>query len=94
MADLGKIFQKEYTTEQITETYQKMYDDKIVSYPRTEDNAITIDDFNELLPYADKIAAVVGIDSKLLSHKDPRKKFIIRVRITEPIVNQISTTIT
>nr|WP_250648130.1 DNA topoisomerase [Lactobacillus crispatus] len=78
LADLGKIFQKEYTTEQITDTYQKMYDDKIVSYPRTEDNAITIDDFNELLPYADKIAAVVGIDSKLLSHKDPRKKFIIK----------------
>lgn len=78
LADLGKIFQKEYTTEQITDTYQKMYDDKIVSYPRTEDNAITIDDFNELLPYADKIATVVGIDPQLLRHKDPRKKFIIK----------------
>lgn len=55
-----------------------MYDDKIVSYPRTEDNAITMDDFNELLPYADKIAAVVGVDSQLLSHKEPRKKFIIK----------------
>lgn len=78
LADLGKIFQKEYTTEQVTDTYQKMYDDKIVSYPRTEDNAITMDDFNELLPYADKIAAVVGVDSQLLSHKEPRKKFIIK----------------
>ena len=78
LADLGKIFQKEYTTEQIIETYQKMYDDKIVSYPRTEDNAITIDDFNELLPYADKIAEVVGIDPQLLKHKAPRKKFIIK----------------
>lgn len=78
LADLGKIFQKEYTTEQVTDTYQKMYDDKIVSYPRTEDNAITIDDFNELLPYAEKIATVVGVDSQLLSHKEPRKKFIIK----------------
>ncbi|MCT7740532.1 MAG: DNA topoisomerase [Lactobacillus crispatus] len=78
LADLGKIFQKEYTTDQVTDTYQKMYDDKIVSYPRTEDNAITIDDFNELLPYAEKIATVVGVDSQLLSHKEPRKKFIIK----------------
>lgn len=78
LADLGKIFQKEYTTEQITDTYQKMYDDKIVSYPRTEDNAITIDDFNELLPYAEKIAAVVNVNPLLLSHREPRKKFIIK----------------
>ncbi|WP_236629306.1 MULTISPECIES: DNA topoisomerase [Lactobacillus] len=78
LADLGKIFQSKYTTDQITSTYQKMYDDKIVSYPRTEDNAITIDDFNELLPYADKIARVVGIDPELLTHREPRKKFIIK----------------
>ena len=57
-------------------TYQKMYEAKVVSYPRTEDKYITEEQFNELLPLAEKIAKLVGVDSKLLVHKSPRKTHI------------------
>lgn len=52
--------------------YQKMYEAQIVSYPRTEDKVITPEQFDELLPKIDKIASVVGVDSKFLTHRKPR----------------------
>ncbi len=52
--------------------YQKMYDDQIVSYPRTEDNTITPEQFQELLPLVDAIARLVKVDPGLLTHRKPR----------------------
>ncbi|KIA73403.1 type 1 DNA topoisomerase [Arthrobacter sp. MWB30] len=60
----------------VLSTYQKMYEDQVVSYPRTEDKTITTEQFNELLPHIDKIAAVVGADTKLLTHRQPRKTHV------------------
>lgn len=60
----------------VLDTYQKMYEAKVVSYPRTEDKHITTEQFNELVPLADKIATVVGVDSNLLTHKSPRKTHV------------------
>jgi DNA topoisomerase-3 len=57
-------------------TYQKMYEDQVVSYPRTEDVTVTPEQFNELLPHIDKIAAVVGADTKLLTQRTPRKTHV------------------
>lgn len=57
-------------------TYQKMYEDQVVSYPRTEDKTITSEQFNELLPLVGKIAAVVGVDVSLLTHVAPRKTHV------------------
>ena len=57
-------------------TYQKMYEAQIVSYPRTEDKVITPEQFNELLPLADKIADVVGVDKSLLTHRTPRSTHV------------------
>lgn len=57
-------------------TYQKMYEAKIVSYPRTEDKYITEEQFNELLPKAETIAKLVGVDPKLLVHKKIRKTHV------------------
>lgn len=65
-----------YSTKTITSTYQKMYQAEVVSYPRTEDKKITIDQFNEFLKIADDVADVVGIDKKLLTHRKPRTTHI------------------
>lgn len=56
--------------------YQKMYEDQVVSYPRTEDKEITPEQFAELLPLVDKICAAVGIDPAVCSHRTARKTHV------------------
>lgn len=58
--------------KEVTSIYQKMYEDHIVSYPRTEDKFVSPEQFNELLPLIDRIADLVGVDSSLLTHRIPR----------------------
>ncbi|MFD7540189.1 DNA topoisomerase [Streptomyces sp. NPDC059819] len=53
-------------------TYQKMYEDQVVSYPRTEDKTVTPEQLKDLAPLVDRIAAVVGVDAALLTHRQPR----------------------
>ncbi|MFB7918949.1 DNA topoisomerase [Streptomyces sp. NPDC056061] len=53
-------------------TYQKMYENQVVSYPRTEDKTITPEQFDELAPLVDRIAAVVGVGAGLLTRRAPR----------------------
>lgn len=67
---------KGYRAKTVLDTYQKMYESQIVSYPRTEDKCITIEQFNNLLPKVDSIARLVGVDTKLLTHRQPRKSHI------------------
>ena len=62
--------------KQVLDTYQKMYEAQVVSYPRTEDKNITPEQFNELLPLVDKIANVVGVDASLLTHRQPRSTHV------------------
>ncbi|QWF85920.1 type IA DNA topoisomerase [Amycolatopsis sp. CA-230715] len=57
-------------------TYQKMYEDQIVSYPRTEDKTITPEQFDELAPLVDQIATVAGVDTTLLTHRGPRSTHV------------------
>ena len=56
--------------------YQKMYEAGVVSYPRTEDKTITSEQFKEMLPLIDKIAAVVGVDTAGLTHRQPRSTHV------------------
>ena len=67
---------KGYKSNEVLETYQKMYEAQIVSYPRTEDKVISPEQFNELLPLADSIAVVVNVDTFLLTHRTPRKTHV------------------
>ena len=60
----------------VLDTYQKMYEAQVVSYPRTEDKEISPEQFNEMLPLVDKIAQVVGVDTSLLTHRTPRKTHV------------------
>lgn len=64
-----------FSDKKILDTYQAMYDNRVVSYPRTETNKIDEDQFAELLPLVNKIAKVVGVDPTLLTHRTLRKKF-------------------
>lgn len=68
-----------FTSNQVTSTYQKMYIDGVVSYPRTADKKITQEQFDEILPYAPKIAHAVGIDESLLTQSACRPKYLTKV---------------
>jgi len=68
----ARLSGKGVKADQVLATYQKMYEAQVVSYPRTEDKTITMEQFNELLPFANKIASVVGVDPALLTHRQPR----------------------
>lgn len=65
-----------YKPKDVLGTYQKMYEDQVVSYPRTEDKFITPEQFAELLPLAPQIARVVGVSASLLTHQQPRKSHV------------------
>ena len=68
----SRLAPKGYFAKSVLSTYQKMYEDQVVSYPRTEDSFVSPEQFKELLPKVDAIAKVVGIDPKLLTHRTPR----------------------
>lgn len=77
LASLSAILApKGYKAKQVLDTYQKMYEAQVVSYPRTEDKVISPEQFNDLLPLVDKIADVVGVDKRLLTHKQPRSTHV------------------
>ena len=65
-----------FKPKQVLDTYQQMYNDHILSYPRTEDKTVTPEQFDELLPLVDRICAVVGVDPALISHRTPRPGFV------------------
>ncbi len=67
---------KGFKPDRILAVYQTMYENQIVSYPRTEDKKITTEQFNELLPHIDKIASLVGADKTLLTHRVPRRTHV------------------
>lgn len=72
----GILADKGVKPKEVLNVYQKMYEAQIVSYPRTEDNFISPEQFNELLPLVDRIADVVGVDKGLLLHRVPRKTHV------------------
>lgn len=72
----GMLAPRGFNSADVLETYQKLYEAKIVSYPRTEDKYITPEQFNELLPLVDKICNVVGVDPSLVSHRTPRNTHV------------------
>ena len=72
----AQLSSKGIKAKQVLDTYQAMYEDQVVSYPRTEDKFITPEQFDELLPLVDKIAKVVGVDPAILTHREPRKTHV------------------
>ncbi len=72
----ARLSVKNIKPEVTLKTYQKMYEASVVSYPRTQDKYITIEQFHEMVSLADRIAAVVGVDPKYLTHRIPRKTHV------------------
>lgn len=72
----ARLSSKGFKAKEVLDVYQKMYEAQIVSYPRTEDKVITPEQFNDLLPKVDAIAAVVGINSSALTHRTPRSTHV------------------
>lgn len=56
----------------VLSTYQKMYEAQVVTYPRTEDKTVTPEQFRDFERIADRVAAIVGVDARLLTHREPR----------------------
>lgn len=61
---------------EVLKMYQSMYEAQLVSYPRTEDRVITPAQFTEMLPLADSIAGLVGVDPALLTQRSPRSTHV------------------
>ncbi|WP_231924925.1 DNA topoisomerase [Microbacterium sp. TPU 3598] len=72
----SRLSSKGVKAEQVLATYQRMYEDQVVSYPRTEDKTITTEQFNDLLPLVDLIAVVVDVDVDMLTVRAPRKTHV------------------
>ncbi|MCK8617037.1 type IA DNA topoisomerase [Fructobacillus sp. M158] len=73
LSSLSAILAKEgFKAKEVLATYQKLYEAQIVSYPRTEDKTITKEQFQDMLPLVDSIAAVVHLDSRQLTHRTAR----------------------
>lgn len=70
------LSKKGYSSKLIQTTYQTLYEKQYVSYPRTDDKAITKNQFDELVTNRDALAKLVGIDAGLLTHLEPRPKLI------------------
>ena len=55
LASLSAILvTKGYKAQEIMDTYQLLYQDHYVSYPRTEDHYISPEQFDELMPWTEK----------------------------------------
>lgn len=76
LAGLAAKLSGKYKSKDVAAVYQKMYEAQVVSYPRTEDKKISPEQFNDLLPLVDKIAAVVGVNPALLTHRTPRSTHV------------------
>lgn len=81
LIDLAKIdgilSKKGYPSKMIRDVYQKLYQEKYLSYPRTEDQTVTKAQFDELVQNRNYIASLVGVDLQLLTHLTPRKKLVV-----------------
>lgn len=60
--------------EEVTRTYQRMYEAGLVTYPRTDDRKLVGEEqYRDLLGIADRVAACIGVDPVLLTHRSIRR---------------------
>lgn len=76
LSDITADLAHQYPAKLVSDTYEAMYQADYLSYPRTEDSTVSMEQFQELVDNSKKIASVVGVDTSLLTHLEPRKKYI------------------
>jgi len=72
----SRLAPRGYSSKEVLATYQKMYQQEYLSYPRTEDKNITHEQFNDMLPIVNDIANLVGVDASKLTHLKPRSTHV------------------
>lgn len=55
---------------------QAMYDDSVITYPRTEDNFISHEQFEEMLPNLDNIIRLMKLSPEVFTHRTPRSTHV------------------
>lgn len=74
---LGKIVApKGLSSKRVMELCQKMYEDAVITYPRTEDNFVTPEQFNESLRTLDTVIRLMGMDPSVFTHRAPRRTHV------------------
>ena len=74
---LGRIMSgKGISAKKTMALCQKMYDDAVITYPRTEDNFVTPEQFRESLATLDTIISLMGMDPAVFTHREPRKTHV------------------
>lgn len=68
----SRLAPRGFSSKEVLSTYQKMYQEEYLSYPRTADKNITHEQFAEMLPIAKDIAKLVEVDASKLTHIKPR----------------------
>ena len=74
---LGKMMAgKGISSKKTMELAQKMYEDAVITYPRTEDNFVTPEQFQESLRTLDTVIRLMGMEPSVFSHRTPRKTHV------------------
>lgn len=74
---LGKLMApKGISSKKVMELCQKMYTDAVISYPRTEDDFVTPEQFNESLRTVDTVITLMGMDPSVFTHRAPRRTHV------------------
>lgn len=74
---LGKMMSpKGISSKKTIELAQKMYEDAVITYPRTEDNFVTPEQFQESLRTLDDVIRLMGMDPAVFTHRQPRKTHV------------------
>ena len=77
LTKLGKLLSvKGIPAAQTQALTQAMYDKAVLSYPRTEDDFLTPEQFQEMLPRIDPIIRLMGLSPEVFTHRAPRKTHV------------------
>lgn len=68
---------KGVSTDVITKTVQAMYNDSVISYPRTAEDVISKEVFYESLKDVDHYISLLGLPKSLYTHREPRKTHVV-----------------
>ena len=68
----GIVSKQGIKAKRMKDLFQKMYEDSILSYPRTDDNYISPEQFNEMLPLVDNILDIIGMPTAPFTHRTAR----------------------
>lgn len=92
----GAMSKKGMKVKQFQDTYQKMYEAGYVSYPRTEDDFVSPEQFNDVLPHVDTVLNLLSLPSAAFTHREPRNTHVKTggahgaLRFGEKIPNAVS----